>query len=306
MGDRAAERRLLRALGVDVDPLVVAGDVGERVDVLLGDLVPVGGAERPRPRPALSSSSPVIVRMARTISCRAVAGPLLARRRARTCSTAAFFALPDSITSADGQPGQRAARLGQPDAVVRRALRRRAPSSCASAQEAADYRIEAYPAYHAAPPADARRRWPTQWDARAGALRGARLDGARPRRPRGRRPDALARAAPRSAAGGTALILTGDRDMFQCATDERARAAAARAPGGPGRDRARTEVRERYGDRARAGAGLHRAARRPVRRAAGRQGHRRQDGGRHAPAQGRPRARDPRRDPREAVRCAAR
>ena len=46
VGDRAAERRLLRALDVDVDPLVVAGDVGERVDVLLGDLVPVGGAER--------------------------------------------------------------------------------------------------------------------------------------------------------------------------------------------------------------------------------------------------------------------
>ena len=45
VGDRAAERRLLRAVHVDVDPLVVAGDVGERVDVLLRDLVPVAGAE---------------------------------------------------------------------------------------------------------------------------------------------------------------------------------------------------------------------------------------------------------------------
>src|SRR5262249_19376651 len=45
MGDRAAERRLLRALHVDVDPLVVAGDVRERVDVGLGDLMPVAGAE---------------------------------------------------------------------------------------------------------------------------------------------------------------------------------------------------------------------------------------------------------------------
>jgi len=30
------------ALGVDVDPLVVAGDVGELVDVLLRDLEPLG------------------------------------------------------------------------------------------------------------------------------------------------------------------------------------------------------------------------------------------------------------------------
>ena len=44
--DRAAEGALgLRALDVDVDPLVVAGRVGELVDVLLGDLVPVAGAE---------------------------------------------------------------------------------------------------------------------------------------------------------------------------------------------------------------------------------------------------------------------
>src|SRR3954447_10478021 len=46
VGDRAPERRVLRALDVHVDPLVVAGDVGERVDVLLCDLVPVGGPER--------------------------------------------------------------------------------------------------------------------------------------------------------------------------------------------------------------------------------------------------------------------
>ena len=35
----------LRPLDVDVDPLVVARDLGELVDVLLGDLDPVGGAE---------------------------------------------------------------------------------------------------------------------------------------------------------------------------------------------------------------------------------------------------------------------
>jgi hypothetical protein len=44
--DRAAEGALGRgALDVDVDPLVVTGRVGEQVDVLLGDLVPVAAAE---------------------------------------------------------------------------------------------------------------------------------------------------------------------------------------------------------------------------------------------------------------------
>jgi hypothetical protein len=41
VGDRPAERRLLRPLDVDVDPVVVAGDVGELVDRLLGHEVPV-------------------------------------------------------------------------------------------------------------------------------------------------------------------------------------------------------------------------------------------------------------------------
>ena len=43
--DRAAERTVLRPLRVDVDPLVVAGRVGEAVDPLLGDLDPVAVAE---------------------------------------------------------------------------------------------------------------------------------------------------------------------------------------------------------------------------------------------------------------------
>ena len=43
--DRAAEWRLRRALGIDVDPLVVARDGREPVDVLLRDLVPVADAE---------------------------------------------------------------------------------------------------------------------------------------------------------------------------------------------------------------------------------------------------------------------
>ena len=44
MGDGGAERRVLRPLGVDVDELVVVGDVGELVDLVLGDLEPLAGA----------------------------------------------------------------------------------------------------------------------------------------------------------------------------------------------------------------------------------------------------------------------
>ena len=46
MGDRPAERALLLGtLGIDVDPLEVAGRLGELVDPLLGDLHPVAVAE---------------------------------------------------------------------------------------------------------------------------------------------------------------------------------------------------------------------------------------------------------------------
>ena len=46
MGDRSAERALLLgSLGVDVDPLEVAGCLGELVDPLLGDLDPLAVAE---------------------------------------------------------------------------------------------------------------------------------------------------------------------------------------------------------------------------------------------------------------------
>ena len=48
--DRAAERRRRRALRVDVDEVVVVGDVGERVDPLLGHLPPLGRARARCPR----------------------------------------------------------------------------------------------------------------------------------------------------------------------------------------------------------------------------------------------------------------
>ena len=45
MGDGAAERPLGGAVGVDVDPLVVAGRVGEQVDPLLLDGQPLARTE---------------------------------------------------------------------------------------------------------------------------------------------------------------------------------------------------------------------------------------------------------------------
>ena len=45
MGDRPAERARLGPLDVDVDPLMVAGRLGERVHPVLGDLQPVAVAE---------------------------------------------------------------------------------------------------------------------------------------------------------------------------------------------------------------------------------------------------------------------
>ena len=45
MGDGAAERPRRRAVDVDVDPLVVAGRLGELVDPVLLDGQPLAGAE---------------------------------------------------------------------------------------------------------------------------------------------------------------------------------------------------------------------------------------------------------------------
>jgi hypothetical protein len=47
VSDGRAERALLLgALDVDVNPLVIAGEPGECVDVLLGDLAPLAGPDR--------------------------------------------------------------------------------------------------------------------------------------------------------------------------------------------------------------------------------------------------------------------
>ena len=78
MGDRAAKRALLGALGVDVDPLIVTGDLGELVNLLLGNEMPVADA-RSSPMWALISSSPVRVSMLVVLS--SMTGPTMLSTR---------------------------------------------------------------------------------------------------------------------------------------------------------------------------------------------------------------------------------
>lgn len=125
----------------------------------------------------------------------------------------AFFALPTSITGADGAPVN--ALLGavnmllleveahEPRAVV-----------CCFGPDAAAYRVALYPGYHAQRPAMPDELVP-QWE-RAPAL--FQAFGWRCERHDDLEADDLlgAYAAAERAAGGSALLLTGDRDLFQC------------------------------------------------------------------------------------------
>jgi DNA polymerase-1 len=154
----------------------------------------------------------------------------------------AFFALPKSITDADDRPVN--ALLGTANLLLQ-AVELHGPRAvvlCFGA-EAATYRTTAYPPYHADRPpmpdeladqwADAPAfftafGWPSL---HAGDLEADDLLGS------------LAEAE--RAAGGRALLFTGDRDMFQCVDD----AVAVLFPGGrtgPALVEA-DEVRQRYG-----------------------------------------------------------
>ncbi len=176
----------------------------------------------------------------------------------------AFFALPDSITDADGRPVN--ALLGSVNQLLW-CVERYEPRAvvCCFGQESATYRTELYPPYHAhrpEMPADLAHQWeqaPALYEALGWTVTAH---------------DALeaddlmhAYATREVEAGGRAQILTGDRDMFQCARDgitillQRAR---QEGPDEMGAGRGRGALRDPAGDR----AGLHRAARRPVRRAA--------------------------------------
>jgi DNA polymerase-1 len=157
----------------------------------------------------------------------------------------AFFALPDSIKDAQGRPAN--ALLGTANLVLW-VIERHAPRAvvmCFGA-EAATYRTDLFPPYHADRP-EMPEGLATQWaDAPAlfeafgwtvlshGALEADDLLGTL--------------AALESDAGGETLLFTGDRDMFQCASD---RVTVLFPRGGAQKDGPEpigpAEVRERYG-----------------------------------------------------------
>ena len=128
----------------------------------------------------------------------------------------AFYALPDSIKGADGNPVN--ALLGASNLILQEAEARnpRAVVLCFG-PDAAAYRTELYPPYHAARPEMPDALKPQWADARAyfeafgwtvadhDSLEADDLLGT------------FARLE--TEAGGTALLMTGDRDMFQCASE---------------------------------------------------------------------------------------
>jgi DNA polymerase-1 len=128
----------------------------------------------------------------------------------------AFFALPGSITDGEGRPVN--ALLGCTNLILQ-AVERYAPRAvvlCFGA-EAATYRVELHDGYHAdrpEMPADLARQWADApaffaafgWPSlNAGELEADDLLGSL--------------AEGEVAAGGRALLFTGDRDMFQCVGD---------------------------------------------------------------------------------------
>jgi DNA polymerase-1 len=128
-----------------------------------------------------------------------------------------FYALPDSIKGADGQSVN--ALLGATNILLRIAADRqpRAIVLCFGA-EAAAYRVELYPEYHAArPPVPDPLAW--QFGRAPGFF--AEFGWTSTGEENLEADDLLGSLARvESAAGGQTLILTGDRDMYQCATDQ--------------------------------------------------------------------------------------
>src|SRR5436305_1703633 len=128
-----------------------------------------------------------------------------------------FFALPDSIKNADGHPVN--ALLGAVNVILRIVAekRPRAVVVCFGA-DAAAYRVALYPDYHAQrPPVPDPLAWqferaPKLFEAFGwGTINTDDLEA----------DDLLGSLATAEVkAGGRALIMTGDRDMFQCAGEQ--------------------------------------------------------------------------------------
>ncbi|MGE5280938.1 MAG: 5'-3' exonuclease [Chloroflexota bacterium] len=156
----------------------------------------------------------------------------------------AFYALPDSIVGADGRPVN--ALLGTANLVLREveAHRPRAVVLCFG-PDAASYRTELYPAYHAereaAMPDDLSPQFAFARDffesfgwtvATSEDLEADDLLGTYARR--------------EAEAGGRALLLTGDRDMYQCAS-ERVTVLYVKTGTKGAEEVGPAEVEERYG-----------------------------------------------------------
>jgi DNA polymerase-1 len=155
----------------------------------------------------------------------------------------AFHALPDSIKGPDGTPVN--ALLGSANLILREveAHRPRAVVLCFG-PDAASYRTELFPAYHAdrdALPEGLAPQWADSRDffeafgwmvATSESLEADDLLGTY--------------ASMEAEAGGRALLLTGDRDMYQCA-GERVTVLYVRTGGKGAEEVTSEEVRRRYG-----------------------------------------------------------
>jgi 5'-3' exonuclease len=171
-----------------------------------------------------------------------VAGALLAVD-APSMLFRAFYALPDSIEGKDGMPVN--ALLGTANLILRE-VEQHAPRAVALCfgPDAADYRVELFDGYHSERPEVPERLVPQFADARAffegfgwvvtdhDSLEADDLLGSYARR--------------EAAAGGTALVMTGDRDMYQCVNDNVT--VLYIRTGGRGAEAVdAAEVRKRYG-----------------------------------------------------------
>ncbi len=157
----------------------------------------------------------------------------------------AFYALPDSIKGSNGRPVN--ALLGTANLILREieVHSPRAVVLCFG-PDAASYRTELYPDYHAEREAAMPDDLSPQFAAAQGFFEAfgwtvATSDSLEA-------DDLLGTYANREAeAGGRALLLTGDRDMYQCA-GERVTVLYVKTGGGKGAEEVGpAEVRERYG-----------------------------------------------------------
>ena len=127
----------------------------------------------------------------------------------------AFFALPDSITAPDGRPVN--ALLGSVNQMLQ-VIEQHHPRAVVACfgQESATYRTDAFPTYHAHRP-EMPEALADQWERAPGLYESL---GWRVAPSADLEADDLLHsyALAEVAAGGSALILTGDRDMFQCAS----------------------------------------------------------------------------------------